>query len=336
MLIVAVEFILGGAGITNSPVNVVFGVLLALVLPGYALSAAAFRMRSVRGVERAALTLGISLSVAVLGGLLLDALPGGLQIQSWLFLLGSVTVGAAAVALLRRLTTEATATTAEATATTATTAATATTATEAAENSEDAENPVNPVSLENAATPEKTASQWVTLPQRITPPLSQALRTWLTLGGLAYIIRGAPRRQILMLTLAVVILFGGIVIAVNGAKQAQTATAVTQLWLLPDKTAQSGVQLGVHTEAAQPMEYRITLSVNGVPLREWDSILLGSTDTWEAAIAVPSAAPGSAVKVEAALYREDQPNTVFRHVSITFSSSGVPLPSPSPTPTKGA
>ncbi len=115
MLIVAVEFILVGAGITNSPVNVVFGVLLALVLPGYALSAAAFRMRSVRGVERAALTLGISLSVAVLGGLLLDALPGGLQIQSWLFLLGSVTVGAAAVALLRRLTTEATATTAEAT-----------------------------------------------------------------------------------------------------------------------------------------------------------------------------------------------------------------------------
>ena len=237
MLIVAVEFMLVGAGITNSPVNVVFGVLLALVLPGYTLSAAAFRMRSVRGVERAALTLGISLSVATLGGLLLDALPGGLQTQSWLFLLGSVTVGAAAVALLRRVTIETTATTAI----TATNCdhrdhrdRRATAPTEDAENAEDAENSVVAEKPEDA---EKPLISLISASQRLTPPLSQALRTWLSLGGLAYIIRGAPRRQILMIALAVVILFGGIVIAVNGAKQEQTATAVTQLWLLPDKTA---------------------------------------------------------------------------------------------------
>src|SRR5689334_11645743 len=102
MLIVAGEFILVGSGIASGPVNVVFGVLLALVLPGYALSAAVFRMRSVRTAERAALTLGISLSVAVLGGLVLDALPSGLETQTWLFLLGGVTVTASVIALWRR------------------------------------------------------------------------------------------------------------------------------------------------------------------------------------------------------------------------------------------
>src|SRR6185312_13171249 len=102
MLIVAGEFILVGSGIASGPVNIVFGVLLALVLPGYALSAAVFRMRSVRTAERAALTLGISLSVAVLGGLVLDALPGGLETQTWLFLLGGVTVTASVIALWRR------------------------------------------------------------------------------------------------------------------------------------------------------------------------------------------------------------------------------------------
>ena len=102
MLIVAGEFILVGSGIASGPVNIVFGVLLALVLPGYALSAAVFRMRSVRTAERAALTLGISLSVAVLGGLVLDALPSGLETQTWLFLLGGVTVIASMIALWRR------------------------------------------------------------------------------------------------------------------------------------------------------------------------------------------------------------------------------------------
>ena len=56
MLIVAGEFILVGSGVASGPVNIVFGVLLALVLPGYALSAAVFRMRGVRTAERAALT----------------------------------------------------------------------------------------------------------------------------------------------------------------------------------------------------------------------------------------------------------------------------------------
>ena len=75
---------------------------LVLVLPGYALTSAAFPERA-RGVpERLVFSLGLSMAVVILGGLLLDLTPFGLRASSWAVLLSSVTLGASAVALVRR------------------------------------------------------------------------------------------------------------------------------------------------------------------------------------------------------------------------------------------
>ena len=75
---------------------------LVLVLPGYALTAAAFPARA-RGIpERLVFSLGLGLTIVILGGLVLNLTPFGLRASSWAVLLGGITIGASAFALVRR------------------------------------------------------------------------------------------------------------------------------------------------------------------------------------------------------------------------------------------
>jgi len=81
--------------------RVVVGMLLALVLPGYAITVAVFPQHMRGGAERVTFSLGLSLVVAFLGGLVLNWTPQGLQATSWAVLLGSVTLAASIVAVAR-------------------------------------------------------------------------------------------------------------------------------------------------------------------------------------------------------------------------------------------
>lgn len=75
---------------------------LLLILPGYALTSAVFP-RPVLGIpERLLFSLSLSLVIVILGGLALNWTPFGLRASSWSVLLGSITLSASAVALLRR------------------------------------------------------------------------------------------------------------------------------------------------------------------------------------------------------------------------------------------
>ena len=75
---------------------------LALLLPGYALVAALLPFGHLGFPERLALSLGVSIALAVLCGLLLHALRIPLGSASWRVLLSLVTLAAAGYALLRR------------------------------------------------------------------------------------------------------------------------------------------------------------------------------------------------------------------------------------------
>lgn len=88
--------------VSNVAIRTIFALPFALVLPGYALTAAMLSKCTLGGPERVAFSLGLSLAVAVLGGLALNWMPWGLRADSWVVLLGSVTLGASLVALLRR------------------------------------------------------------------------------------------------------------------------------------------------------------------------------------------------------------------------------------------
>jgi uncharacterized membrane protein len=91
---------------SNGPILLLLGLPLALLLPGYAITAAIFANNPPGAAERAALALGLSLVVNVLGGFLLNLTAWGLQAVSWAVLNGGITFLAGGTALLRRLSSE--------------------------------------------------------------------------------------------------------------------------------------------------------------------------------------------------------------------------------------
>jgi hypothetical protein len=94
--------LIGGGGPAIAWLRVLAGVPLVLVLPGYALTAFALPARSPRRFSpvlwRCLWTVGLSLAVAVLGGLVLNLFPAGLTRVSWTILLAAVTLIALAAA----------------------------------------------------------------------------------------------------------------------------------------------------------------------------------------------------------------------------------------------
>src|SRR5579859_6647639 len=84
----------------------VIGTILALPLvfiaPGYTLTAALFHRRSLDRAYRLLLSLGVSVSIVIAGGLLLNALPAGLRPSSWAGLLAFLTILLAALNIYLR------------------------------------------------------------------------------------------------------------------------------------------------------------------------------------------------------------------------------------------
>jgi hypothetical protein len=76
--------------------------LLAVFLPGYAITAAAFGSQRLDPQRLAMLTLLCGLSLLCLGGIVLNYLPGGLRTVTWALLLVLVILATARAAALRR------------------------------------------------------------------------------------------------------------------------------------------------------------------------------------------------------------------------------------------
>ena len=100
MAVVAAAFNLGGA--QNEIARGLSSILLVLLLPGYALTEAVFAAKKVSLAERIVFSLGLSMAITIVGGLLLNLMPPGLQSSSWAILLSVVTAVASIVAFLRR------------------------------------------------------------------------------------------------------------------------------------------------------------------------------------------------------------------------------------------
>jgi Protein of unknown function (DUF1616) len=84
------------------PLRIVAGVPLALVLPGYAIFAAAFGPRRPGWPVRAVMISAGSISALAIGTLLLNYTPGGIRGASWAVLLVVVVLAASAIAARRR------------------------------------------------------------------------------------------------------------------------------------------------------------------------------------------------------------------------------------------
>jgi uncharacterized membrane protein len=102
LLVIATAVCAVLAAVTSvGAVDIIFGLPLAFVLPGAALVCAIDPWRRhVNGAERAMWSLGSSIGIVILGGLLLN-LTGGLTRQHWLILSAAAVAVCAVVAWLR-------------------------------------------------------------------------------------------------------------------------------------------------------------------------------------------------------------------------------------------
>lgn len=98
--IVAVAAVLSSAA--TAAVLPVFALPLVLVVPGYALTVMLFPKHKFGYPELFAYSLGSSLVADILGGLVINATPQGLNASSWILWLGTVTLCSSIIAALRR------------------------------------------------------------------------------------------------------------------------------------------------------------------------------------------------------------------------------------------
>ena len=89
--------------LTETPVRVLLGLLLVLFLPRYSLIAALFPRRGdLDGIERIALSFGLSIAIVPLLGLTLNYTPFGIRLVPILVALSVFTILLAVVACVRR------------------------------------------------------------------------------------------------------------------------------------------------------------------------------------------------------------------------------------------
>lgn len=101
-IVVLAQFSQATGLIAATPVAGIAGIPLALFAPGYALVSAAWPSVRPHWPKRITLALGVSISVDILSGLVLNLTGQGLRPATWSFVLGAITLVACAVAAVRR------------------------------------------------------------------------------------------------------------------------------------------------------------------------------------------------------------------------------------------
>ncbi|MEZ4861444.1 MAG: DUF1616 domain-containing protein [Caldilineaceae bacterium] len=89
--------------LSSSLVSVLLGLLIVLLLPGYAVTEALFAHQQLTWAERLLFSIGASLAIAIIGAVLFNQIGWQLTLTSWLTLFITTTlVGMLAAVLLRR------------------------------------------------------------------------------------------------------------------------------------------------------------------------------------------------------------------------------------------
>lgn len=219
------------------PLEAVFAVPFILFLPGYASSYALFGRATLGGIERLLLSVAASIALSILTGVLLNLTSWGLQSNTWLVALVSVTLVAGVVAFLR------------------------------------------------GHEPLMTSVRTKRIALRPADALLYGVATLVVIGALQIAYVPAPASRV---------------------------EGYTSLWILPAETNAPVANVGFTSAELETTQYRLDLLVEGRPVQSRPQIVLEPGQSW--AEAFPLANPGT--RVEALLYRAEEPNTIYRRVHL--------------------
>jgi uncharacterized membrane protein len=237
----AVAAIFGANGILRS----LMAVLLVFVLPGRTLLAAWFPRRLAEAPGNILLTIILSIALTVMGGLLLNLLPSGLEAQTWALWLGGITLVNGVIALLR--------------------------------TARPSDQPV--------------------------PIATPALRPG----------------QALMIALASLMLVGAISLA-RGGVLSQPRPGFTQLWILPAAEPE-GIQVGVQNEEGMPLTYWLVIRQGETPVQAYYDVEVETGGTWNITVPLSPDMWSVGQPIDAQLYRADQPDNVYRSVTLWLTET---------------
>jgi hypothetical protein len=213
--------------------------LLVVLLPGYTVCRAIFGSR-LDPAEEITISIGLSLSLAVISGFVLNLLPSGLALPQWGALLGGISVVAGGIAWLRG-------------------------SGSAAEEPEDTQAPAHPGPTHPAV------EQGILLAAAPTPSTIGA-------ADLPAAATRIPRAQLIMLGAAACILLASLGIARIGAASAPHEP-FTQLWMVPAITGTS-LDLGFTNDENTATTYRLLVTQDGRRIAEWTDVSLADGATW--------------------------------------------------------
>ena len=89
----------------------------------------------------------------------------------------------------------------------------------------------------------------------------------------------------------------------------------TQLWLVPIQEDAGHVTLGLANFEGQPLDYDLQLTQDNQTLQAWNGIHLADREQWEIVVEVPPLSSGS---ISAVVYLSDNPNDIYREVSLHY------------------
>jgi len=261
----------------------VIGTILALPLvfiaPGYTLTGALFHRRSLDRAYRLLLSLGISVSIVIAGGLVLNALPGGLRPSSWSALLAFLTLlFAGLVAYLRRKT-----------------------AMPASPPDTGTRFIASAFSI--VPTPDPTPASVIPSTPHAAPASRMAS---LRLRWHGWIV----------CALAVLVMALSIVFSASSVAQ-QPHAGFTQFWMLPSNQPGEGctLRLGIQSYELTSETYRIAITASGAEVYVWPFIQLAPRQRWDQSVSIRSNQSGP-VYIEARLYLVNNPQVVYREVNV--------------------
>jgi uncharacterized membrane protein len=266
-------------------VSILLSLPLVFFVPGFMLTAILTHTRGLDVFQRLTLSLGLSLTLDILGGFLLNVLPIGLRTQSWIVLLSCLTLLFALVALyLRR-------------------------GMVYVSEREDRKMPVGTASSRPGGGAVGHTSGQGTVAHALPLPTPQdAMKRFL------------PRaRDGILFALAATLVILALVYATQGVAEGQNV-GFTQLWMLPPSHSAQNctVNVGIHSFENSPVTYHAVLTVNGIQTMSWPTLVLTPNQLWQRTVTVTPTTFKSTF-VEMKLYRNDHPTMVYREVHMTLN-----------------
>ncbi|HXR64689.1 MAG TPA: DUF1616 domain-containing protein [Ktedonobacteraceae bacterium] len=122
----------------------------------------------------------------------------------------------------------------------------------------------------------------------------------------------------LLFGMAALVIVLSVLYSVVGAEQ-RTHPGYTNLWIVP--AVESGntcaVSVGMQSYELATTTYRVVVNTNRAQTASWSSVSLVPQQQWAQLEPIPVGGDTSLV-VQVQLYRLDQPQTIYRHVDLTF------------------